>query len=195
MELGFQGWITYNLRFILDGDLCGAWDTFGGLSAQITENATIAQTYDSKIRTYAQELSKFRQREKDIIDLLMDEDQRIKRDTLRGCGATQSFSKKGKYTKDSYDKPPRGRDKRKGKRKRATKEMGKASDENGGSKTTTTATVGDRRTSTKAGTPTIGRIYPMTRRSRMAARRPLRPPRKRRKRNEINIILHVILVS
>ena len=122
IEIGFQAWITYNIRFLLTGDLCGAWDTFGGLAAQlthlgtvmnlaITENATIAQNYDNKIKTYAQELSKFRQREKEIIELLMHEDQRIKRDTLRDCGATQTF---GKPQKDGTKKGGKEKKVRKG---------------------------------------------------------------------------------
>ena len=132
LELGFQSWIAYNLRFIMAGDLCGAWDTFGGLAAQlthlgtvmnlaITENATIAQTYDKKVRTYAHELSKFRQREKDIIDLLKNEDQRIKRDTLRDCGTTQTFVKKDQNQKGGKDKPPRKDRKRGDKGKKGDK--------------------------------------------------------------------------
>ena len=69
------------------------------MDLSITENATKAQIYDSKIRTYANELSKFRQRGEDIIDLLMSEDQRIKRDTLRDCGDAQSFGKNTKRPK------------------------------------------------------------------------------------------------
>ena len=122
VEMGFQAWIAYNLRFILTGDLCGAWDTFGGLSAQlahqgavmnlaITENATIAQTYDNKIKTYAQELSNFCQLEKKITELLTHEDQRIKRDTLRDCGAAQAF---GRPHKDGGRKGDKDRKVRKG---------------------------------------------------------------------------------
>ena len=75
LELGFQSWVTYNLRFILAGDLASAWKTFGGIAMQLThmgtvlnlaiaENATIAMAYDAKVRTYANELSEFRSREK-----------------------------------------------------------------------------------------------------------------------------------
>ena len=102
-DLGFQAWITYSLRFILSGDLVSAWKTFGGIALQfthlgtvlnmaVTENATIAQLYDAKVRTYANELSKFRERDTDIIKLLQEEDQRIKREVLRECGITQTFA-------------------------------------------------------------------------------------------------------
>lgn len=68
-------------------------DAFGELAAQlvylgevaniaITENAIIAQTNDSEIRTYAEEFSKFRQRDKDTGDLLVSEAHRIKRASL-----------------------------------------------------------------------------------------------------------------
>ena len=101
--ISFQSWITYSMRFILVGDLTSAWKTFGGISAQLThigavlniatlENVTIAMTYDAKIRFRANDLSKFRERGSDIIALLMQEDQAIKRETLRGCGFTQTFA-------------------------------------------------------------------------------------------------------
>ena len=82
----------------------------------VTENATIAQIYDAKLRTYANELSKFRQKENDIIKLLSDENQRIKREVLRDCNATIPFVKKkqfhpnknGKCGKTNSDKTNRG---------------------------------------------------------------------------------------
>ena len=74
--------------------IASACKTFGGISIQlthlgtalnlaITENATIATTYDMKVRTYANELSKFRTREKDITNLLNEEGRRIKHKTRR----------------------------------------------------------------------------------------------------------------
>ena len=73
IDVGFHGWVTYTFRFILTGGLRGDWDTFGGLAAQLThlgavanrataENAAVAHVYDSQIRPYADDLSKFRQR-------------------------------------------------------------------------------------------------------------------------------------
>ena len=90
------------------GDLCSALETFGGMAAQLThfgtvlnlavaENATIAQTYDCKLRAYADELSKFRQKEGEIIQLLSEEDQRIKREVIRDCNATIPFGKKKQF--------------------------------------------------------------------------------------------------
>ena len=102
-DMAFQAWITYSLRFILSGDLVSAWKTFGGIALQFThlgnalqkamaENATIAQLYDARVRTYADELSKFREREADIVNLLQGEGQRSKRDVLRECGIAQTFA-------------------------------------------------------------------------------------------------------
>ena len=62
------------------------------LNMAITENATIAMTYDMKVRTYANELSKFRTRVRDITNFLKEADRRIKRDVLRECGATATFA-------------------------------------------------------------------------------------------------------
>ena len=104
LEISFQSRSAYSLRFILAGDLTSAWKTFGGLSAQLThlgavlniatlENATIAMAHDSKIWTYANELSKFRERDNDIITLLTSEYQRIKRENLRDCGCAQTFAR------------------------------------------------------------------------------------------------------
>ena len=56
-------------------------------------------------------MSKFRQREKEIIELLTHEDQRIKRDTLRGCGATHTF---GKNHRDGWKKGDKGKKVKKG---------------------------------------------------------------------------------
>ena len=91
------------MRFVLSGDLVSAWKTFGCIPLQFThlvtarhiavaENAAIAQLYDDRVRTYADELSKFREREADIIKLLQEEGQRIKRDVIRECGITQTFA-------------------------------------------------------------------------------------------------------
>ena len=105
LELSSQSWTTYNLRFIIAGDLCSAWDTFGGLAAQSThfgtvlnlavaENASLAQTYDNKLRAYADELSKFLQKEREITKLLSEEDQRPEREVLRDCNAKEPFVQK-----------------------------------------------------------------------------------------------------
>ena len=129
MELGFQAWIAYNLRFILSGDLDAAWGTFGGISMQlthlgtglnseITENATIAMTYDAEIRTYSDELSKFRTREKEITNLLKEEGRSVKREGIRERGAATTFAPRNADLKRKKDKQNawKGQDKgRKGK--------------------------------------------------------------------------------
>ena len=90
------------MRFILSGDVASSWGTFGGIGLQfahlgavlhmaVAENATIAQLYDSRVRTYAGELSKFRERGVGITKLLQEEDRRIKRGALRECGVAQTF--------------------------------------------------------------------------------------------------------
>ena len=115
LELGFHAWISYNVRFIMDGDLASAWETFGGVAMQpthlgavlnlpIPENATIEMTYGQKIRTYADELSKFRTRKKDIIYLLKEEDRRIKSEVIRECGPTATFAHRNSDVKRKKDK-------------------------------------------------------------------------------------------
>ena len=115
-EISFHSWISYSLRSILPGAISSAWGTCGGLADQtahlgaviniaVLENATIAMTYDTKIRTYASELSKFREREKEIISLLSDDGRSIKREPLRGCGITQTFARNPtKEMKPTYRK-------------------------------------------------------------------------------------------
>ena len=75
---------------------------------EITEKATAAQVYDSKIRTYARELSNFRQRkiEGDITDPLTSEGDRVKLDTSRGFEDTRSFAKNNRHPKGDKAKHP-----------------------------------------------------------------------------------------
>ena len=149
----FQAWIAYSLRFILAGDLTSAWKTFGGLSAQLThmgtalniatlENATIAMTYDQKIRFRANELSRCMEKDNEIISLLLNEDQLIKRETLRGCGFTQTFAHIPSHGKKGGQK---GSDKGTKKIKGKTKEVmaarkGTKKEEETGTETTGTTT-------------------------------------------------------
>ena len=82
---------------------CVLFETIGGIDMQLTrlgavlnldiaENATIATTYDRKIRTYANELSKFREREEDIVSLLNEGDRPITREVIRECGPETTFA-------------------------------------------------------------------------------------------------------
>ena len=57
----------------------------------VAENATIAQTYDDKLRAYADEISKFRHKDNEITKLLNEEDRRIQREALRDCDAEIPF--------------------------------------------------------------------------------------------------------
>ena len=132
-EVSFQAWISYSIRFIRSGDITSAWKTFGGVADQLShlgevlniatlENATIAMTYDAKVRTYAGELFKARDKDSEIIALLTNEDQRLKRETLRDCGFAQTSecvpNKESKRTTDKggpKTRDARQENKRKGK--------------------------------------------------------------------------------
>ena len=127
LELGFQAWAAYNLRFILAGGLASAWEIFGEIAMRpthlgtvlnfpITENAPIAMTYDAKVRACANELSKLRTREKEITNLLKEEDRRIKREVRRECGPTKTFEprnadlkRKNKDKWEGHDKGHQGK--------------------------------------------------------------------------------------
>lgn len=115
----FQGWVAYGVRFISACDLCGARGTIGWPASQltqigtvanlsITENVASAHVYDSKIRTYARALSKFRQRKKDIIGIRANDGQRIRRESRRDCGSSHSFSRDAKNPKGDKEKHPKG---------------------------------------------------------------------------------------
>lgn len=97
MDLSFQAWAFYNLRFLLVGDLAGAWTPFGGISAQsthlgmilnmaIVENATIAMTYSRKFREQAAHLARQRATTVDWVHFLSEEDGVVKRNVLRELG-------------------------------------------------------------------------------------------------------------
>ena len=69
--LPLNAWLLYQLRFIFAADLCGAWATFGGLSAQLnhlsvvlhlatTEAIGTALTYDQLLKSHLEELARAR---------------------------------------------------------------------------------------------------------------------------------------
>ena len=69
--LPLNAWLLYQLRFIFSADLCGAWSTFGGLSAQLnhlsvvlhlatTEAIGTALTYDQLLKAHLEELARSR---------------------------------------------------------------------------------------------------------------------------------------
>ena len=123
-ELSFHPWATYSVRFILAGDLRSEWDTFGGLAAQLARFGTsmnltvdgadtIEQTYDTRLRACADELSKFRQKKRGITKLLSEGDRRIKREVIRDCNISITFAPRRhphanifpKGDKTAYEKP------------------------------------------------------------------------------------------
>ena len=107
MDLSFQAWSFYNLRFLLAGGLAGAWAPFGGLSAQLAqlglifnmaaiENSTIAMTYSEHFRGQAAHLARQRAASVDWAHFLSEEDGVIKRNVLRGLGrASATMPKQG----------------------------------------------------------------------------------------------------
>ena len=97
LDLSFQAWSFYNLRFLLAGDLAGAWAPFGGIAAQLShlglllnmsvvENATIAMTYAKYFREQAAHLARQRTTAVDWPNFLAVEDDVIKRNVLRELG-------------------------------------------------------------------------------------------------------------
>ena len=112
MDTSFQAWTLYNMRFIISGELTGAWRTFGGISAQwshfglilnmaVVENATIAMAYEKNFRLEAAHLARMRADEIDWVKYLSTEDEIIKKNVLRDLGHTTStfLPKKGPFGK------------------------------------------------------------------------------------------------
>ena len=91
----------------------------------VAENDTIAQLYAPRVRTYAKELSKIREREAGIIKILQEEDRRIKRDGPRERGVAQTFGlstwkpNKGHKGRDKDKGEGKGKDKKGGGRAKA----------------------------------------------------------------------------
>ena len=104
MDLSFQAWAFYNLRFLRAGELAGAWAPFGGISAQLThiglilnmaviENATIDMTYADHFREQASHLARLRATTVDWAHPLSEEDDVIKRNVLRELGQASAEMK------------------------------------------------------------------------------------------------------
>ena len=99
--MSFQLFALTYLRFVLAGDLAGAWTPFGGLAAQLThlgtllsiaatENARAAMTYDKSIRTTIATQSRKRisdEQATKLTQLLTEEHDVTKRATLRDINA------------------------------------------------------------------------------------------------------------
>ena len=112
-QVNLQAWILYMLRFIFTGDLCDSWQHFGGLSAQLSllsivlhlavvETANFAIAYDCELRARIQRLARKRDSKTDIIQMLTEENDEVKRYLKNDLG-------KGKNAKGSGFDPNRRR--------------------------------------------------------------------------------------
>ena len=80
-DLGIGQYVLYRMRFVLAGDLTGAWADFGGLQAQmnfiylitdlsITDHPGIALTYEKRIHRHIQKLAQKRVCNTDYFNIL-----------------------------------------------------------------------------------------------------------------------------
>ena len=141
--MSFQAFVLSYLRFVLAGDLAGAWTHFGGLCVQMThlgnlltistvENAMTAMAYDRAVRTNIEVQSRRRidndQREK-LIDMLKTEHDVTKKAVIREltAGNTNDPVDKGVRKNTLKGDPSRRKGKmtnQKGKRKTKRKKLG-----------------------------------------------------------------------
>ena len=133
-EVSINQWFIYNLRYILAGDLAGAWDPFGGLAAQlnhigivldlaVTEHAGVALSYDLQVKNLAKQMAETDREKNKVETLLSDLNQTIKNNVLREFGIMPTYT-------SHKSKPPKG-DKDKGKGDKH-KGKGRKSDKRGG---------------------------------------------------------------
>ena len=68
----FQAWLLYQLRFIMTAEVCGAWQLFGGLTAQLNhlsivlhlstvETMAVALSYDRLVKAFLAEKARARE--------------------------------------------------------------------------------------------------------------------------------------
>ena len=68
----FQAWLLYQLRFVFTAEICGAWQLFGGLAAQLShlsivlhlstvETMAVAFSYDRLVKAYLAEKARSRE--------------------------------------------------------------------------------------------------------------------------------------
>ena len=110
--MSFQLFVLTYLRFVLAGDLAGAWRTFGGLAAQLThlgtllsiaatENAMIAMAYDRSVRLTIETNSRKRiskDQMTKLISMLTEEHDQTKKTTLREVTAAATEKKANNET-------------------------------------------------------------------------------------------------
>ena len=130
-DLSINQWFLYNLRYVLAGDLAGAWSPFGGLAAQmnhigivldlaVTEHSGVALSYDLQVKNLAKQMAETDREKNKVEGLLSDLNQTIKNNVLREFGIMPTYtSHKAKAQKGTKDKG-RG-DKGKGKGKKSDK--------------------------------------------------------------------------
>ena len=115
--LPFQAYLFYQLRFIMAAHLCSAWETFGGISAQlnaisvmlnlsVVENSGFAVAYDLLMRKHIAHLARQRRVDVDFNLLLSKENEDIKKQVvaqrtgaLKSKGDKDDPKKKGKKGK------------------------------------------------------------------------------------------------
>ena len=88
-----HAYLLYQIRFILAGNLCSAWERFGGLVDQMnalglalnisaTANAGISIAYDMLMRKHIAQLERHRQMDVDFAQLLSKENGNIKKQVI-----------------------------------------------------------------------------------------------------------------
>lgn len=88
--LPFQAYLLYQSRFIMAGQICSAWEHFGGFSAQMnaqaamltlaeTDNAGVAISYDLQIRKHIAHLARQRRADIDFDQLLSKRSEDLKK--------------------------------------------------------------------------------------------------------------------
>ena len=89
-ELSFQCWITYQLRFMITSQLCGALAPFGGIASQfnhlaiclnlaVSYNVATAISYDRLVKDHLHQLARRRDTNFDFPAFLKKENQEFKR--------------------------------------------------------------------------------------------------------------------
>ena len=117
-QLSFQAWLLYLLRFLIAADVCKAWDTFGGLIAQlnrlgivlnlaVTENVPTALLYDSQLRAHIADLARQRSVNVDYATLLAEENIAVKRQVLKDLSENHHKKQPQIRSRNSFQLRPR----------------------------------------------------------------------------------------
>ena len=143
--MAFQAFVLSYLRFVLAGDLAGAWTHFGGLCAQMThlgtlltiatiDNAMIAMAYDRALRTSIEVQARRRINEEQrakLIEMLTNEHDVTKKAVLREAtaGSTTEITNKGTKKPTQKGEPSRRNGKNIGNKAKTGKQKGKQWDQ------------------------------------------------------------------